>query len=110
MAAHHPNVSGGFVHYASPRLVDEGPEQSEIMHKAAKATFHGLKLARVRESAQLSADLLNTQNQLAESQKKQLELEKELDEYRKDLEVKARLDAERASLLSQLAQESGGAK
>ncbi|KAE9394039.1 hypothetical protein BT96DRAFT_828277, partial [Gymnopus androsaceus JB14] len=104
LAAHHPNVSGGFVHYASPRLLTEGPEQAETMHKAAKATFHGLKLARVQEAAQLSADLLNTQAQLVDSQKKQIELERELAEYRKDIEAKARLDVERASLMAQLEQ------
>ncbi|KAE9394074.1 hypothetical protein BT96DRAFT_828236, partial [Gymnopus androsaceus JB14] len=106
LAAHHPNVSGGFIHYASPRLLTEGPEQAEIMHKAAKATFHGLKLARVQETAQLSADLLNTQAQLVESQKKQVEMERELAEYRKDLEAKAQVDTERASLMAQLQHES----
>ena len=89
LAAHHPNVTGGFVHYASPRLMTEGPEQTDVMHKAAKEMFHGLKLARVQEAAQLSADLLNTQTQLVESQRKQLEMERELAEYRKDSEAKA---------------------
>ncbi|KIM71633.1 hypothetical protein PILCRDRAFT_830226 [Piloderma croceum F 1598] len=80
VAAQHPNASGQFIHYTSPRLRRKEKEDTKEIVQQFHATVNSLMNARRKDALEMGRALENSRHELAQ---KEDEVRKQVDEIRK---------------------------
>jgi len=99
MAAQHPNASGQFIHYASPRLRREAKSDTQHLVNQFHVVINGLISARRKDALELGKALAQANQIIQDTQAEAEAASQELGLRTRELEEKEALIARYKSML-----------